>query len=150
MEFHWSYCLFTARVRTYDGRLCFHRCVSVQLSGRGYPVPNLDRGVPHPRSGWGGTPGLAGGYLRSGWGVPQVWLGGTPSQVCLVGTPSQVWPRGITPSQVRGYPISCCVSQGTPHTWDGVSLLHRPGTGYPPHLNLGWGTPHTWDGAPPT
>ena len=28
--------VITARVRTYDGRLCFHRCVSVQ--GGGYPV----------------------------------------------------------------------------------------------------------------
>ena len=44
------YGVITARVRTYDGRLCFHRCVSVQLLG-GYPIPGLGRGVPHLRSG---------------------------------------------------------------------------------------------------
>ena len=31
---------FTARVRTYDGRLCFHRCVSVQGGG----VPGFSKG----------------------------------------------------------------------------------------------------------
>ena len=36
--------IFTACVRTYDGRLCFHRCVSVQLCGGGYPIPGLGRG----------------------------------------------------------------------------------------------------------
>ena len=48
--------------------ICFHRCVSVQLSwgggvphpksGRGYPIPGLDRGypgvtLPPSRTGWG-------------------------------------------------------------------------------------------------
>ena len=92
----WNFLLLpviTARVHTYDGRLCFHRCVSVQLSG-GYPVPSLGGGVPHLRSGQGGTPSQVGGYpisglvlvphprscwgvgglrvphARSGWGVP--------------------------------------------------------------------------------
>ena len=32
-----AHSIFTARVRTYDGRLCFHRCVSVQGRG-GVPV----------------------------------------------------------------------------------------------------------------
>ena len=47
--------------------------------GRGYPIPGLGGGVPHPRSGgWYPVPGLDGGlpgYLplaRSGWGVPGV------------------------------------------------------------------------------
>ena len=38
--------IFTARVRTYDGRLCFHRCVSVQGGG----VPGPGRGGPRSRS----------------------------------------------------------------------------------------------------
>ena len=60
-----SVLIFTARVRTYDGRLCFHRCVSVHEGG----VPGLRflGGVPGLRfSGggsqvsdfWGGVPGL--------------------------------------------------------------------------------------------
>ena len=57
-----------------DGRLCFHRRVSVHISWGGYPIlPDWeeggsilpDRGVPHPRSGQSGTPS-------------QVSTGGTP------------------------------------------------------------------------
>ena len=63
--------IFNARVRTYDGRLFFHRCVSVQLSGGGGFTPSKvwvggiprprSRGIPHLRSGWGGVL-----HLRSG------------------------------------------------------------------------------------
>ena len=35
--------IITARVRTYDGRLCFHRCVSVRGGGGG-GVPGLSKG----------------------------------------------------------------------------------------------------------
>ena len=67
----------TTRIHsTYDGRLCFHRCVSVQLLG-GWGAPSqvwMVGGVlPHPRSGWSGVP-----HPRSGW------CGGTPSQVWML------------------------------------------------------------------
>ena len=71
-----------------DGRLCFHRCLSLHtceggypipgqdggdapfpgLDGR-YPIPGLDRGVPYPRSGQGGTPS---------WGTPHPCLERVP------------------------------------------------------------------------
>ena len=101
--------IFTARVRsTYDGKLCFHRCVSVQLLGGGrYPMPGLDggwypipcldgRGYPIPGldgGWWYPIPGLDGGggipHPRSGWlGVPRPGLdggsGGYPGQVFMV------------------------------------------------------------------
>ena len=61
---------FTARVRTYDGRLCFHRCVSVQLLGGG--TPSLSIPIPiHPCPGGVPDPALDGG-------VPQPWIGGVP------------------------------------------------------------------------
>ena len=140
--------IFTARVHTYDGRLCFHRCVSVQLSEGGYPIPGLGRGVPHPRSGLeGGVPHPRSGEVphpRSGWrGTPsQVWPGGYPISgwgYLISGwgvPPDQVWMIGGIP----GVP---------PHTWDGVppyidlgwgTPWPRPGMGYPPHLR--WGTPY--------
>ena len=103
---------FTARVRsTYDGRLCFHRCVSVQLSGWG---------VPHPRSGWGGgypISGLDDGgvpYPRSGWWqgypIPGLDGGGTPSQVWMEGTP---WP-GLYDGGYPGTPPPTMTGWGTP------------------------------------
>ena len=50
--------IFTARVRTYDGRLCFHRCVSVQ-GGWGGTRSQIFGGVPGLRfSGGEGLPGL--------------------------------------------------------------------------------------------
>ena len=95
MNFHFFFTLsisnlVTARVRTYDGRLCFHRCVSVQLWGGGYPVPSIGRGgtpsqvwlgegLPHLRSG-GGTPSqVQGGYPISGpgGGVPPPGIAST-------------------------------------------------------------------------
>ena len=121
----WGKVIFTARVRTYDGRSCFHRCVSVQLSGGaggGYPIPSLGRGVPHPRSGQGGV-------------TPSHFQGGTPSQVqggypipCLGGgSPSQV--QGGTPFQVQGqYPIPGL--GGTLSQFQGGYPISGPG-GYP-------------------
>ena len=73
----------------------------------GYPIPDLagGGGVPHPRSGQGGTPS-------------QVWPGGYPYPDLRWGTPPPHldlgW--GTRPTQ----------------TWDGVPPLPRPGTGYPP------------------
>ena len=50
--------MFTARVRTYNGRLCFHRCVSVQLpwGGGGYPISGLGRGGTRSQVQVGGVP----------------------------------------------------------------------------------------------
>ena len=70
---------FTAHVRsTYDGRLCFHKCVSVQLSGRGGPVPGLCVGGT-PSQVWRGAPSQVwvGRYPIPGlwWGVPRPRFG---------------------------------------------------------------------------
>ena len=76
--------IFTARIRSMTGRYCFHRCLSVNISGGGYPISGLGRGVPHLRSGLGrrevphlrsgggGTPSQGEGYPISG-GIPHVW-----------------------------------------------------------------------------
>ena len=97
--------IVTACVRTYDGRLCFHRCVSVQLSGGGvYPIPGLDGGGGYPIPGLGGWGGGEVPHPRSGW-----WRGDTPSQVWMVGG-----------------------NQGTPHHPDlGYPPPSRPEMGYP-------------------
>ena len=116
------YCLITARIRSMTGRYFFHRCLSVNISGGGYPVqvwmlggvPHLRSGDTPSRSGWlgGGNPisGLGGELphpgLDGGGGYPiQVWMvGDTPSQVwgggypIPGGYPSQVWMVGGTPS----------------------------------------------------
>ena len=81
-----------------DGRLCFHRRLSVHICwGRGVSHP-ADRGVLHARSRWGG-----------GGGTPfqvQTERGGTPTQVWMGGTPSQVQTGGgyPIPGLVGGYP----------------------------------------------
>ena len=131
-------------------------CLSTLAEGR---VPHLrSRGIPHPRSGQGGTP-------------CQVWLGGTPSQVWTGGYPIQGLDRRGTWStldQVRmGYPLT--PRPGTRSTPDQVRMGYpyppRPGMGYPPDLgqgtptpqgpemvypwDLGWVPPQTWDGVPP-
>ena len=141
----WYYTwIFTACVRsTYDGRLCFHRCVSVQLSGvggvssprsvgGGYPIPGLWVGGIHPRSVGEGTPSQV-----CGWGgtQSQVWVGGTMSQVWVGGTPSQVWVGG-TPSQVwmvGGYPGYPLARSG----WWGVPWVPPAMTGWVPPTMTG-------------
>ena len=112
----WSV-LVTARVRsTREGNIYTWECLSVHHCGGG---------VPHPRSGWGGTPS-------------QVWPGGTSSQV---------WPGGTHPRSgqgvphprsggVPGYPLT---RSGWEGTWGTPYLDLRWGN--PPHLDLGWGTP---------
>ena len=110
--------LLPARIRSMTGRYCFHRCLSVNISGGEYPISGLGG---YPISGPGGgysisgpgqvTPisGLGGGTTSQVWGGTSSQVkGGTPSQVRggypisgLGGTPSQVWGRG-TPSQVWG------------------------------------------------
>ena len=112
------------------------RVVPIPGLDGGYPVPGLNggggalsqvwTGVPHPRSGWGGTPSQVqtGGY--------SIWLmGGTPSQVWMGDSPSQVW---------MGYPI--------PHMDGGHSI---PGLdrGYPiPGLDGGYPIPGLDGGYP--
>ena len=75
----------------YDGRLCFHRCMSVQLWG-GYPISGLGRGVPHPGSRSRGVPSP-----RSG-GVPHPRSRGDPipgpgGVLWVPPHPDQVWIR---------------------------------------------------------
>ena len=77
--------IITARVRsTYDGRLCFHRCVSLQLLG-GFPITGLERGVPHHRSGWG-VPQVPPYHDWMGYPCPQPGLdgGGLPKLMVSV------------------------------------------------------------------
>ena len=123
------------------GKVLFSVCLSVHISGgypvrsRGYPIPGLAGGVPHPRSGWGGTPS-------------QVWLGGTPSQVWPGGYlipglargvphPRSGWGVPHPRSRERGYPIPGLngATLGTPHP----DLIW----GYPgyPLTRSGWGNP---------
>ena len=142
--------IFTARVRTYDGRLCFHRCVSVQLWGGGgwYPISGLmvGRGLPHPRSDGGGylSPGqMVGGvpHPRSngGGGVPHPrsgwWRGsrGTPpGQVWMVGGYPGYPQPGLDDGGYLGYPHRQVWMVGVP------GVPPRPGLdgggypGYPP------------------
>ena len=101
------------------GRYCFHRCLSVKISG-GYPISGLGRGVSHLRSG--GTPCLGGTPCPRG--VPH--FRGYPILGCTLcpgGTPSQFWLWGY-PIPGWGYPIS---GQGVPRV--------------PPYQDLRWGIP---------
>ena len=118
--------------------------------GEGAPSPRSG-GVPHPRSGPGGTPSQV-------WGVPH--LRGTPSD--------QVW-MGYPPRPGMGYPLD--LGWGTlwtwdrvpPQTWDqvppgpgtgyplpspGTRYPPRPGTGYPPRPGTGY-PPGPGTGYPP-
>ena len=102
------------RPRTkYEGRYCFHRCLSVNISGgRGYPILGLSGGVSHSRSGWGRTPSqVSQGVPVPGldrrvpcprlWGYPIPGMGGGYSNPGLDGggypmvPPSQVWMVGV-------------------------------------------------------
>ena len=73
--FFFTILLFTARVRTYDGRLCFYRCVSVQ---GGVPGLRFLGGVPGLRFSEGG-PGLR--FSGGGSQVSDFWGGGYPVSV---------------------------------------------------------------------
>ena len=120
---------YRPRMLSYDGRLCFHRCVSVQLSGGG---------VPRPRSEWGG-------------GTPcQVWVGGTPFKV-WVGVPCCRSGWGI-PCSRSGWGVPHPRSgQGVPGVppWPGLDGERYPGCPWP-GLD-GGGYPHhqEWMGYPP-
>ena len=110
--------VFTARIRRMGEGNIFSLST---LAGRGVPHPRSrwGGGVPHPRSGWWGypVPGL-------GWG------GGTPSQVWMVGggypvpgldsggggNPSQVWMVGEVTHPIRHSSIvsTCYTAGGVP------------------------------------
>ena len=136
------------RPRTkYERRYCFHRCLSVNISGGG--------GVPHPRSGWwGGYPRsgwLGRGYPRSGWweeGVPQVWMvgRGVPQVWMVRGYPRSGWwgVPGVPPSQVW------MVGGGTPGLDGGLGYTPPSQLwmveGYPRSGWWGWGA---WGTPPP-
>ena len=68
--------IVTARIRSMTGRYCFHRCLSVNISGGGYLVSDF----------WGG-------YLVSDLG------GGTWSQIFGGGTWSQIFGGGYLVSE---------------------------------------------------
>ena len=113
------------RSRTkYEGRYCFHRCLSVYISGggrRGFPIPDPGGGVPHPMSRWGG----GGTCPRSRQGVPPIqdWMGYPPPLT---------W-NGVPPTiqDWMGYPLTHLdLGWGNPHHpgLDGVPL-NPPGPG---------------------
>ena len=128
--------IFTDRVRSTMGRLCFDSCLSFCLStpqpgpAGGYPdggVPHL--GYPPPiRPGGGEGWGTDGGYPTSGTPPSDLARGGAP----MDGTPPQVSPsrpgRGVPNG---GYPTS-----GTPphRTWLGGTSTG--GGGYPTSVVL--------------
>ena len=91
-------------------------------------------GVPHTRSGWGGTP-------SPGRGVPHlVVTGGTPCPDLGWGTLLvQTW-DGVPPLSRpgMGYPPV--------QTWDGVHPLSRPGMEYTPPSRPWMEYPHQLDG----
>ena len=116
----------TALIRSMTGRYCFHRCLSINISG-GYPIPGL---------GWRGTP-----Y--------QVWGGGYPRQVLMMeggtkgtpqlgldggGYPAQVWGGVGTPARSKWW--------GVPHPGQYPSQVLMMGStqGTPP-ARSGWGYP---------
>ena len=124
------FCCFYCLHPKDDGRLCFHRCVSVQLSGWGgvphpgneerYCIPGPDRGgVPHSRS-------------RCRVAPYQVWTGEYPILPDGEGTPCPDQVSG----QDREYPIQL-MGVGVPHP--------RSGQRYPiimvPHQEGWMGTP---------
>ena len=86
--------VITARIPKGWGRYCFHRCLSIHISGVGYPLPSWwgypilpnggctpsfkMGGYPHPRSGQGWTPSKVrtGGTSPSSLGPRSRWGGG--------------------------------------------------------------------------
>ena len=128
-------------------------CSLFTFRGGGGRIPHLtDGGLPHPRSGQGGTPipgqdGAVVPHLRSGWG-----RGTTPSQVRM---------RGVTPLQVRSGPRSgqrgsegmgkVLFSQVSVHISGGYPIPGQ-GRGLPPSQVRTEGVPHLrsgWEGVPP-
>ena len=114
------------------------------LRSRGFPIPGLDGGVPHPRSGQeGGTPGLDGGVPG---GNPHDWMGYPPTR------------GGVPPLEMLcGEQYAFCVHAGglscyRPHPKDGGRYCfqfvssHFRGV---PQSGLGRGVPHLRSGGYP-
>ena len=122
--------------------------------------------VPHPRSGWGGTPSSLGHgvpHPRSGFGYPRVpptWTsdrgypirgldrgcqldGVPPPGSGMEYPPSAGWSTPPPPGPGMGYPPHQLdgVPPPTPHQLDGVPPVPRPGMGYPPNRKLDRHTP---------
>ena len=122
---HWIR-IVTARVRSLTGRYCFHRCLSVNIGGGGYPIPSLGRGVPHPRSGWG-VP-----HPRSRWegGTPfQVWTGGTPT-ITGWSTPPPPSLGGVPPHTITGWGTPTHTGWGKPPPPNPIRQSSIAGTCY--------------------
>ena len=100
---------------------------SMSTLARGYPIPGLDGGVPHPADGDTPTQVWMGGvpHARSGWGR------GYPIP-CLDGVPHPT--DGVPPSKIR---------MGYPHQ-NLMGYLHPGLDGVPPS-KTGWGTPPVQD-----
>ena len=112
-------------------------------------------GIPHPRSGQGGTL-PDGGHPRCGRGggcpipgvhgggtLSEVWMGGTPSQVQMGGsTPSQVWMWGGNPGTPPGSRLDW-VPPWLRLDWMGYPPPPQSKTGWvpPPPSRTEWGTP---------
>ena len=81
--------IVTDRIRRIGEGNIFTLCVSPHLNrggtpsqvwngGIGYHIPGLDKGVPHPRSGWWGVPpsqdwiGYPPPPTSTGWGAPPI------------------------------------------------------------------------------
>ena len=99
-------------------------------SGWGCPILDLDWREPHPRSGWWGVP-----HLRSGQGgTPSCWQGGTPFKIRAEEYPGvppiQDW-MGVPPIETGwGYPLMGV----TPiQDWMGYPPPVQDWMGYPSH-----------------
>ena len=93
-------------------------------------------GVPHPRSGQGGTPSSHGGGT---WGTPQPEMGYPQTCDRVPPRPEMEYPPDLgwgTPPDLRWVPPR--PEMGYPQTWDRVPPDLRWGTPYP---DLRWGTP---------
>ena len=137
------------RPRTkYEGRYCFHRCLSVHISG-GVPHPADRGGVPHPADG--GTPSK----VQAEGGTPSSWQGCTPSQVQVGGgTPSSRWGYPIQGSRGWGYPIQLTGMYPIPGPGGGRYPIQLTG-GTPSEVQVGgryptqpMGVPHPAKGVP--
>ena len=123
-----------------DGRLCFHKNVSVNTPVRGNPIRLM---------GDGSTPILPDG------GIPPSFLIGVPQLANWGGTLHRDWMRvppvrtgwGHPPLQLDGgTPYPCWDYMGVPHPcWDWMGVPPTPISwmGYPPHSQLDRGTPPT-------
>ena len=147
--------VITARVRSTTRRYCFHRCLSVNNCGGGYPVQvwmvggNPGQGwmggatpsqvwggtpaksgwwgVPHPRSGWWGVP-----PTMTGWGTSphHDWMGYPPKQHS-----EHLLCGGRYASCVHVGGLSCVFTLFVCPSWRWVPTSLAPGPS--------WGTPVT-------